>query len=310
MSRELEERIAALAARQHGVVTRGQLIEAGLSPWAVAHRLRSGRLRRLHGGVYLVGPLMPAHAREMAAVLASGPDAVVSHFSAASFRGIWMERMDAAEKSDAAPVHVAVVGANRGNRPGIRVHRVVRLDRDEWTIEDGIPVTTPERTLADLAGMVGSRELEGMLAKAEREGLVGRESLAALPARYRGRPGMPALRAILNHQDGPALTRSEAEERFLVLLRQAGLPSPETNVRIGPYEIDFFWRAEHIAVEVDGFRHHSLRPRFEGDRRKDAWLVAQGIQVVRLSWRQITQRAMATVVQVGQTLARAGREVG
>ncbi|MEJ2218978.1 MAG: type IV toxin-antitoxin system AbiEi family antitoxin domain-containing protein [Gemmatimonadota bacterium] len=172
----MEERIVALAVRQQGVVTRRQLIEAGLSPWAVAHRLRSGRLHRLHAGVYRVGPLMPPHAREMAAVLASGPGSVVSHFSAASFRGLWVEQMDAAERSDASPVHITVVHANRGNRPGIRAHRVVRLNRGEWTVETGIPVTTPERTLVDLAGMVGSRELEGMLATAEREGLVGRES--------------------------------------------------------------------------------------------------------------------------------------
>ena len=102
------------------------------------------------------------------------------------------------------------------------------------------------------------------------------------------------------------MTRSEAEMRFLELVRRAGLPPPEVNVRLGRYEIDVLWRAEGIAVEVDGFRYHASRPRFEGDRRRDSWLLARGIKVIRLSWRQITDEAVATAVQVGQALTRAG----
>lgn len=297
MNRKVEDRVAAAAARQHGVVARAQLVEAGLSPSAVARRLRAGRLRPLHRGVYLVGPLSPARAPEMAAVLASGPGAVVSHLSAASLWGVYPGRAG-------APVDISVA-ANRGRRPGIRVHRVVGLNAEERTVLDGIPITTPGRTLVDLAAAVGSRELEGAVARAEREGLVAPDALPALVARYRGRPGTPALRAVLEAGGGPALTRSEAEARFLGLVREAGLPAPEANVRVGRYEIDFLWRAEGIAVEVDGFRHHASRPRFEGDRRKDALLLSGGIKVVRLSWRQITREAMATAVQIGQALARA-----
>lgn len=144
------------------------------------------------------------------------------------------------------------------------------------------------------------------MARAEREGLVDGEAMDTLVARSRGRPGVAALRALVAAPAGPAFTRSEAEERFLALVREARLPAPELNVAIGRYEIDFLWRGAGIAVEVDGFRHHSSRPRFEGDRRKDTWLLAAGIKVVRLSWRQIVDDPVATAVQVGQVLARAG----
>jgi very-short-patch-repair endonuclease len=248
----------------------------------------------------------------MAAVLASGAGAVVSHQSAASLWGMRPARPTErwSTGADPEPVDVTVVGGNRGHRPGIRARRVARLDAGERTVRDGIPITTPARTLVDLAEVAGTRELERAVAWAEREGLVAREALAVLLTRHRGRPGTPALRAVLDVQGGPALTRSEAEARFLALVRKAGLPAPEANVTIGRYEIDFLWRTAGIAVEVDGFRHHSSRPRFEGDRSKDAWLLAAGTRVLRLSWRQIVHEAMATAVQVGQALARAGGNGG
>jgi len=289
MKSDLENRITALAACQHGVVTRRQLIELGLSRSAVYRRRDSGQLHLLHRGVYLVGPLLPPGALELAAVLASGPGSVVSHCRAASLWGprptrtaasgrrgsgaglAWYARAagspcagtawhaggagsgHAAAKPVAGsePVDVTVVRAHGGHRPGIRRHLADRLGDEEWTILDGIPVTTPTRTLVDLASMVGTRELEEAVARAEREGLLDREGLSASLARHRRRRGTTALRAVLEAEGGPALTRSE------------------------------------------------------GDRRKDAWLLAAGIHVLRLSWRQITHEAMATAVQIGQALARA-----
>lgn len=258
----------------------------------------------------------------MAAVLATAPHGFVSHGSAARFWGLahdstgageqWSGGSDLLRRPDSEPIDITIVRVNRGRRPGIRVHRVLRLDADECAVVDRIPVTAPGRTIFDLADVIGSNELERVIARAEREGLVDRERMSLLLARYRGRKGVPALRAVLDAQGGPALTRSEAEARFLQLVRNAALPTPEANVAIGRYEIDFLWRKERIAVEVDGFGHHASRPRFEGDRRKDAWLLARGITVFRLSWRQIVNEAVATAVQVGQALARAaeGRSPG
>lgn len=303
VNREVEHRIDEMAARQHGVVSREQILGSGLSSSALGRRVRSGRLRPLHRGVYVVGPIVPSRAAEMAAVLASA-GGVLSHASAASLWG-WRPRQPAQGTAVAAPIDITIAGANRGRRPGIRLHRVEWLDPAEHTLLDSIPITTPGRTLVDLAAVVGTRELESAVAWAEREGLVHSEALSALLERHRGRSGTRALRAILGAPGGPAFTRSVAEAKFLALVREAGLPAPDANVRIGPYEIDFLWRSSGIAVEVDGFRHHSLRPRFEGDRRKDAWLLAAGIHVVRLSWRQIAHEGMRTAVQLGHALLRA-----
>ncbi len=295
MKPEVETRIGDRAARQHGVITRHQLMEAGLSPSAVDRRLASGRYRAIHSGVYLVLPFPLPYTREMAAVLASGPDAAVSHVSAAPH---W--RMRAAVDG---PVDVIVRG-NRGRRLGIRAHRV-RLPAAEHTAQDGIPLTTPERTLLDLASVLEASEMEAVLARAEREGLVRADALGRLLARHPGHRGAGAIRAVYRLAGGPSLTRSAAEAELLALVREAGLPAPECNVNVGRYELDFLWRAARIAVEVDGFRYHSSRQRFEGDRRKDTDLVAAGITVLRLSWRQVTDERVATAVKLGQALARA-----
>lgn len=294
-------RVRAVAARQHGVVTRAQMLETGLSSAGVGRRLKAGRVRALHRGVYLLGPLEAERARDMAAVLAGGSHAVLSHTSAAALWGIRGGSRD-------GPVHVSVPGSGRRGRPGIRFHRITALTDDERAVVDGIPITSPGRTLVDLARVLGSRELEDATAQAERQGLVGSDGLDTLLRRHRGRPGVPLLRALLHERTAPDLTRSEAERRCLQLLRTARLPRPHTNVAVGPYELDLFWPREGVAVEIDGRAHHASRPRFEGDRRKDAWLQARGIQVVRLTWRQITRDSVATAVQVGQilALARAG----
>lgn len=296
---EMRDPIDALAAGQHGVVTCRQLVKAGLTGSAVQRRLRSGRLRPVHRGVYQVGPIESPRARPMAAVLAAGPGALVSHRTAGSH---W-EVGPAAGRDD--PVDLTKAGGGRHPMPGIRFHRAVPVLPAERTVLDGIPITAPGRTLVDLSGVVGSRELERAVALAERRGLVTLEALAALVVRHRGRRGIPILRAILAAEGGARLARSELEAVLLDLIRSAGLPLPGMNVTIGPYEVDFLWRREGIAVETDGFRHHSSRPRFENDRRKDAYLAARGVKVIRLSWRQITKRATATAVEIGQALVLA-----
>jgi len=298
MSRQAEERIAAAAAEQHGVVTHRQLVELGLSPAAIGRRWQSGRMKRMHRGVYLVVSIAPERATEMAAVLVGGPGAVLSHLSALSIL-----RMLRADRPH--PLHVSVSGRSRRRRPGICFHRVAPFDDDEFTVMDGIPVTSPGRTLVDVAGMLGSREIEVAASVAERNGLTTIDELVSLPDRYPRRPGISVLRSLFKDMRGPDFTRSEAERRCLELLRTAGLSRPHTNVPLGPYELDLFWPEEGIAVEIDGRAHHSSLSRFEGDRRKDMWLRAHGIEVIRLSWKQITRDGTATAVQLGQSLALA-----
>ncbi len=344
MSRQTEDRIAGLAARQHGIVTRAQLLASGLSPPAIRHRVRGGRLCPLHRGVYRVGPIQAPHAREMAAVLAGGPGALLSHLSAAVLHGLmkaprpWTNRGNASERSignsrpparraerrprgqsgragptgrsrspAVQPVDITIPADRNVLRPGIRVHRTASLDPDERMVVGGVPITTPGRTLMDMTVKVGIRELETMVARAQRAEILDEDRLFAMLERYRGRPGIAALRAVMEIPGGPAMIRSEAESRFLALVRKAGLPTPRANLKVGRYELDFFWPHERIAVEVDGYGYHSSRTRFEGDRRRDAWLNARGFKVIRLSWRQIVESPVPTIVQVGQALAKAGR---
>jgi very-short-patch-repair endonuclease len=295
----VDDRIDALARGQNGVVTRAQLLRLGIPPGAIRRRARAGRLRRAHRGVYVVGPIPPAWSRETAAVLACGPEAALSHRSAAS---LWeLVRPPAAD----APVDVIVPAGENGPRAGIRVRRVVALEPDERTSLHHIPITAPGRTVLDLASVADPREVEHAVACAEREGLADRSHWTRLLERYRGRKGVALLRAVLERHGGPAFTRSEAEVRFLGLLRKARFPAPEVNVRVAGFELDFFWRAERIAVEVDGYRFHGSRSRFERDRRRSAQLAAQGIQVIPLTWKQIVEDEVATAVQLGQALMNA-----
>ncbi len=295
--RRADEVIAELAARQHGVVARRQLLAAGLSPGLIQARVAARRLLPVHRGVYQVGPLTPPRQKEMAAALVGGRGGVVSHRSAASLWEILPGR------SNATRVDITVPGADRGRRPGIRPHRVHRLEPDEVAIVDGVPVTTPARTVLDLAGVVSFREMEQALARAERRDLLTREELESLLDRYPKRAGSQRIRALLRAETGPAFTRSEAEERFLTLVRKARLPEPETNVVVAGYELDFLWCRQRLAAEIDGYAFHSSKRTFERDRRRDVDLAARGIQVLRMTWRQIVKEPEAALVRLAQALA-------
>lgn len=292
-----DRRISELASRQHGVVTRSQMLEAGVTRRQVEHRVHTGRLRLLHRGVYLVGVVPPPRAREMAAVLACGAGAVVSHRDAAALQGLHPP------VPPTLPVRITVAGRDPGRRPGVRVHRVVLLHEEERDEVDGIPVTSPARTLLDLAAEGDDRGLERTLAEAYRRGLVDRDDLQILLVRHPRHRGVRSLRRLLEGPDGPALTRSKAEERFLTLVRCARLPAPEVNVVVGGCEVDFFWSAARLAVEIDGYEYHRIRTRFESDRRRDSHLLAtEGIQVIRFTWRQIVAERDATLARLSMAL--------
>ena len=296
-----DELIDGLAGEQLGLVTRAQLCEHGMPPAAVDSRVRARRLRQLHRGVYRVGPLVVTRARELAALLACGPHACISHGSAGF---LWQLMPD---PSDDMPVEISLAQGHRGRRPAIRVHRV-SLHADEVTTLDCIRLTTLSRTLVDLAAMLDRRGLERVLAQAERVRQLDRSKLQDYVASCAGRPGVPLLRSLICDEIGPAFTRSEAESRFLALMRKAELPAPETNVRVGEYEVDFLWRSERLVVEVDGIAYHSSSGSFESDRRRDARLTACGLTVVRVTWNQIVREPEAMLVRLAQTFARNGLE--
>lgn len=291
--------IADLAAKQYGVVSRAQLLEAGIGPGAINTRLTGHRLHRLHRGVYAVGhmALMPL-AREMAAVLACGEGAAISHRSAAV---LWHLL-----EPSAAAIDVTVRRQSSRSRPGLVIHRTRRLAPDEIKHLRGLPLTAVPRTLVDLAESASDRELESAYGQALVRRLASPERVRAALARHAYRRGAARLRALVEGGEGPAITRSEAEERFLALVRAAELPPPEVNVRVNDHEVDFLWRDEGLVVEIDGFRFHSSREAFERDRRRDARLQAAGVRVMRVTWRQAADDTYATLARLVQALA-AGR---
>jgi hypothetical protein len=269
-----DAQVAAIAARQHGVVSIGQLREAGLSDDAVAGRVWAGWLHRIHRGVYAVGhPGLTFHRRGMAAVLAIG-DAYLSHRSAA---GLWQLL-----PAEGGPIEVTLPSRNgRRGRRGIRVHRPVSLPAAACSRRDGIPVTTPARTIADLHGHVAPRIWRRAVRQAEILGLELEPTIE------------------------PDRTRSELERRFLHLCQRYGLPMPEVNVPVGHRVADFLWRERRLIVETDGYRFHRGREAFEDDRARDLELRALGFEVIRVSHRQVVAEAQ----QVAAVLRTALKEM-
>jgi very-short-patch-repair endonuclease len=288
--------IGDLASWQFGVVSRSQLLAMGIGTGAIQSRLRKHYLHQLHRGVYAVGhmALVPL-AREMAAVLACGHTAAISHRSVAV---VW----HMLPASDDAEIDVTVA-SGKGRRPGLRIHRSKLLwPRDVQHLR-GLPVTAPWRTLVDLADTATDRELERATHEALTRRLLSAGRLRSQLAQYRGRRGIGRLKKLLEDADPPTLTRSEAEERFLALVRAAGLPAPEVNVRIHGHEVDFLWRDQALVVEVDGFQFHSTRAAFERDRRRDAELQSAGLRAMRVTWRQVVEAPYATLTNLVRALA-------
>jgi very-short-patch-repair endonuclease len=286
-------RVVALARRADGVVTSAQLAEAGLSPTAIAHRVGSGWLVRLHRGVFLVGPLEAPRSRAKAAVLAAGEGAVLSHLAAATLWEFLAARPGA--------IDVTLPGRNARTRPGVRLHRVSRLHPADVTRRHDLPVTSPGRTLLDLATRLTPHHLARAINEAQVQRRLTPHSLNEQFQRYPNHRGTAALRDATTTD--PAFTRSEAERRLLDLIRAARLPQPRTNIRVRGHEVDFLWSAQRLIVEVDGYAFHSTRAAFERDRIRDADLIAAGDRVIRVTWRRLTREPGAVVAMLAVALA-------
>lgn len=263
--------IVELAARQHGVATTAQLLNAGVGRRSIARRVQAGWLVRLHHGVYQIGPVSARYGREMAAVLACGGGAALSHQSAAAIWGFG--RRDEI-------VHVSVTRDVR-SRPGLRVHRTLSLNA---VVRDGLPLTDPARTLRDLKRTATADEVE------------------------RAKEQAAVLGLVLEDDDPyPEFTRSEGERRLKALCRAAKLPLPQMNARVAGWEVDAYWPAHNLIVEIDGWRTHRTRKRFEDDRRKDAALQAAGFRVVRITYSRLRIEPYSVSAQLGALLAERGQ---
>jgi predicted transcriptional regulator of viral defense system/very-short-patch-repair endonuclease len=288
-TRGVDARIAELAERQHGVVARWQLKPMGVSREAIEVRLRAGRLHRIHRGVYAVGHrVMSREARWMAAVLACGPGAVLSHRSAAALWGIRGYSGRAIEVTSATK-------GRSGN--GIERHFSV-LPADEVTEKEGIPVTTVPRTIFDLAAALPASAVESALRQSEYLQLHERLSLPHLLVRYPRRRGSRAIRACLARRaEATGRPRSPLEERFLPFLDRYRLPRPRLNdwIVLGDkrFQVDCHWPGTRQIAELDGWQGHGTRSAFRDDRARDRILRVAGYSVTRLTWSQLEDEPKA-----------------
>jgi very-short-patch-repair endonuclease len=286
----VDRTIADLAARQHGVVARRQLGALGIGPGRIDGRVSRGQLHPLHRGVYAVGhPVLGEDGRMLAAVLAAGEGAVLSHRSAGRAWRIASATGGPTEVS--RPVHF------RG-RLGILAHGSAPAV-DEVEELDGIPITSVSRTLLDLAALAstkktgfGKQQLEQALNEAEVRGLTSRVPLPELLRRYPGRRGSALLRALLSAGAASrGITRSELERRFAAMLEDRGLPPPRLNATIAVdgrfFEVDCMWLRQRVIVELDGRAAHGTARAFEADRERDRKLAGDGWRVIRVTWAQL-----------------------
>lgn len=282
-AREKDVAMAGLAKRQHGVVARRQLLALGFSRRAVTGRLQRGQLHEFFLGVYVFGARrISRRGRWMAAVLAAGEEAMLSHRSAAR---LWRLMPHAGERVDVTCPPGRVV-----RRKGIVAHESL-VAKDEWVVEDGIPVTSVFRTIFDLAAVASMRELERAWHEAEVRQLTDRVSLPMLLDRYPGRRGTRALRELLGSDAPVGITRNEFEEAFLGLVDHCGLRRPRMNaplaIRGRFIEVDALWERERLAVELDSRGVHGTKKRFESDRQRDRILVAEGWRTMRITWQAL-----------------------
>ncbi len=287
----------ALAEVQHGVVTRRQLLELGLHPQAIKHRVANGRLHGVHHGVYALGrPQLSTHGRWMAAVLSCGPGAVLSHLSAAALLGI--------HRGERRWIEISVPVPAQPRRAGIVVHRRASLTPAEVTRWHGIPVTSAVCTLIDLAARLPDDQVEAAVNRADKHGLTNPDALRSALDQLDPRPGVGTLRRILDRHTF-SLTDSQLERRFLRLARAAGLAQPETGVRLNGFKVDFYWPDLGLVVETDGLRYHRTPAQQARDRRRDQAHATAGLTPLRFTYAQVSFEQD----DVGSTLTAVARRL-
>jgi very-short-patch-repair endonuclease len=291
--------LARLAERQHGVVSTTQLLgEVGFSRRGVARAVEAGRLHRVHRAVYAVGrPGLSDHGICMAAVLACGTGALLSHHSAAWLWGI--------ARWSPAPIHVTTPMRRRPHPP-LRVHHSTVITVEDRDCVEGIPVAALPRVLLDMAASVGERVLLGLIKRSEEERLFDLAPLDALFARCGNHPGRGRLEAALDHYRPPAFTRSQLEASFLEAVLRHRLPRPRVNYVVLGFELDLYWPERRLAVELDVFETHGSRESFESDRFRQEELLLHGIETIRITGRRFEREPDAVIARLRRLLEGRG----
>jgi very-short-patch-repair endonuclease len=266
----------ALVKRQHGVISRGQLLALGFSTHAIDHRIETGRLHPVYAGVYAVGRKeLSRLGAFIAAVLACGEAAALSHASAAE---LWKIR-----PRTSGDIEVSVASSKRVRRPGITVHRRATI---ETTRHHAIPVTTPICTLVDIASLLSNDECEAAIGEADKLDLVHPGPLRAALDEIPGRPGVNLLKRLIDRHTF-VLTDTQLERWFLPIARRVGLPRPLTQVWVNGCRVDFYWPDIGLVVEADGGRYHRTPMQQTKDARRFQAHTAAGLVPLRFTHWQI-----------------------
>lgn len=283
-----------LAGRQHGVVARRQLLALGFNRREIEHRLARGRLHLVMHGIYAVGwPQLTRERRWMAAVLACGDGAMLSHRSAAALWGIGKEQRGHTD--------VSVRRRCELRRPGLRVRGRPTLAEKDIASIDGIPVTGVVRTLVDLATELGPLGVERAVNEADKRDLIDPEALRMALDNYKGEPGAPLLCRLLDKRTF-RLSDSDLEILFRPIAAEAGLPCPLSKQVVNGWEVDFYWPDLGLVVETDGLRYHRTPTTQTRDARRDRAHALAGMTPLRFTHYEVKHEP--TVVRA--ELSRAG----
>ncbi len=296
-----------MATRQHGLISRAQLRAIGLSDAAIASRVASGGLQGLVRGVFAVGHRATGrHAVMLAAAMACGEGTVVSHGSAAELLGL----------RDRRSVSIDVIAPGRAGRriEGVKRHDGYPVPPDEVGVCDGIPCTSPSRTLVDLAGQLSERSLRRLVEQAAVLRLLDIPGIDRSLARRRRR-GAPMLRRVIAPWRGegerPRRLRSRTEAQLFAAVAEAGFPRPRCNVKLEidtrQLEVDLLWEEQRLVVETDGEETHGTPAAFQHDRWRDQLLTAAGYRTVRITWHQLQHERAAVLERLGRMLRAAAR---
>lgn len=274
--------VAELAGRQHGLVTHAQLLRLGFSSGKIGRSSKAWRLHRVHRGVYSLGhAVLSDRGRCLAAAMASGRGAVVSHGAAAWLWGL---------RPSCPKVIDVTVPQRGGRRSGIALHHSSTLTPEEHGRFGPTPVTALPRTLLDLAATSSPRLTWSAIDRAERRDVLNLTEIDAMLRRRHGHRGAERLRKALEIYRDPAFYRARSERLLRRLVKRAGLSRPAINTWVGKFEIDVYWEKERFAVEVDGWETHRTRKAFEDDRLRQEEMKLAGIDSIRISARRIEQR--------------------
>ncbi len=297
MSVRTDSAVAKVAARQKTLATTAQLAKCGLDKDAVAYRVHSRRLRVVFRGVYTVSPgELPPLALELAALLACGTDCFISHHSAAFVWGL---------RATAPPqVEVSVVGRCCDSRKGIRVHRIRSIHRAERRRHEGLWISSPARAVLEVAATASVDEVARLVNEGHGLRLFTPRELEAVLRRNRGRRGAGKLAEVLGDEHAMTITRSEAERAFRRLIRDARLPAPQVNQRLGRYVPDFIWREQRLIVEIDSYQFHGGPAAFQNDREKDLVYRDAGFDVLRPTRNHVVHQPARVLVSVVRALER------